>query len=101
MRRGSKSLYREAMSLLIDVGIHLRTEKITGLWRNNQIQKLDQDSGSMSVHFEKPENSVTESLKSFNAVQKRWPRLVLLSKRKSALLAAKSDDIMAKTPVSL
>lgn len=55
----------------------------------------------MSVHFEEPENSVTESVKSFKAVQKRWPRLVCLSKRGSALLAAKSDDIMAKTPVSL
>lgn len=55
----------------------------------------------MSAHFEEPDNSVTEPAKSFNAVQKRWPRLVLLSKRESVLLAAKSDDIMAKTPVSL
>lgn len=50
----------------------------------------------MSVHFEEPENSVTESVESFNTVQERWPRLVLLSKRESVLLAAKSDDIMGQ-----
>lgn len=43
------------------------------------------------MHFEEPAHSITELVKSFNAVQKRWPRLVFLSRRETALLAAKSD----------